>query len=89
MTTPSYVFFLYVKFYNYTQTAKSFAFYHLFVNAAHKMYYTNYGMNFYLYVISGTKFRADLVQLFRCKRSTSYSKSKSASSESVTRNSSV
>ena len=38
MTTPSYVFFLYVKFYNYTQIAKSFAFYHLFVNVAHKMY---------------------------------------------------
>ena len=89
MTTPSYIFFLYVKFYDYTKTAKSFAFYHLFVNVAQKMYYTNYGMNFYLYVISGTKFRADLVQLFQCKRSTSYLKSKSTSSESVTRNSSV
>ena len=87
MTTPSYVFFLYVKFYDYTKSARSFAFYHLFVNVAHKTYYTNYGMNFYLYVISGTKFRADLIQLFRCINSTP--KSTSTSSESVTRNSSV
>ena len=37
-------------------------------------YYTNYGINFFFYVISGKKFRSDLVQLFlkkslnnRCK----------------------
>ena len=36
--------------------------------AAEKAYYTNHGINFFLYVISGQKFRADLRNLFLTKR---------------------
>ena len=32
----------------------------------HKMYYTNNAINFFLYVISGQKFRNDLINLFKC-----------------------
>ena len=89
LTTPSYVFFLYVKFYDYTRSPGSFAFFHLFSNIANKMYFTNYGINFYLYVISGAKFRADLVKLFRCKKEISNVISAAHSSESITRTSHI
>ena len=32
-------------------------------------YFGNYGINFFLYVISGHKFRSDLLRLFNCKKS--------------------
>ena len=32
------------------------------------MFYTNNDINFFLYVISGKKFRTDLVNLFRFKK---------------------
>ena len=67
LTTPAYAFFLYVKFVNYHKSPESFAEFYLFYNFAHKLYYTNYGINFFLYVISGKKFRSDLVKLFRKK----------------------
>ena len=44
-----------------------YASFHLFYNVGEKTYYTNNGINFFLYVMSGQKFRTDLVQLFRCK----------------------
>ena len=65
LTTPAYAFFLYVKFVNYHKSPEKFAEFYLFYNFAHKLYYTNYGINFFLYVISGKKFRSDLVKLFR------------------------
>ena len=65
LTTPSYVFFIYTMMYDYSQSPGSFAFFYLFYNIAHKMYYTNQGINFYLYVVSGGKFRADLKKLFK------------------------
>ena len=37
---------------------------HLFYQIGEKAYYTNHGINFFLYVISGQKFRADLRNLF-------------------------
>ena len=64
LTTPAYAFFLYVKFVNYHISAEKFAEFYLFYNFAHKLFYTNYGINFFLYVISGKKFRSDLVKLF-------------------------
>ena len=65
LTTPAYAFFLFVMFVDYTKSPHRFAGFHLFYNIAHKLYYTNYGINFYLYVISGQKFRSDLIHLFR------------------------
>ena len=41
-----------------------FAGYFLFYNIAHKMQFTNHGINFFLYVISGKKFGTDLRHLF-------------------------
>ena len=49
---------------NYTKSAKGIAEYFLFYNVAQKLYYTNNGINFFLYVMSGTKFRTDLIGLF-------------------------
>ena len=65
LMTPSYVFFVYTMIYDYSVSPDSFAFFYLFYNISHKMYYTNQGINFYLYVISGGKFRADLKKLFK------------------------
>ena len=68
LMTPTYVLTLYVTFVNYDVTPKSFAEFHLFFNIGHKTYYTNYGINFFLYVLSGQKFRTDLKQLFVRKK---------------------
>ena len=65
LTTPAYLLFIYVMFVNYEESAESFADFTLFYSIAQKTYYTNYAMNFFLYVISGKKFRADLVQLLK------------------------
>ena len=40
---------------------------HLFDQIGEKAYYTNHGINFFLYVISGQKFRTDLRKLFHFK----------------------
>ena len=41
---------------------------HLFYHVGEKAYYTNHGINFFLYVISGQKFRSDLRSLFISKK---------------------
>ena len=66
LTTPAYIFFLYVMFVNFLATPRMFAGYYLFYNVAQKMQFTNYGINFFLYVMSGSKFRTDLIKLFEC-----------------------
>ena len=67
LTTPTFFFKFYVRYVDFTSTPESFAGYYLFYNIAHKMHVTNHGVNFLLYVISGQKFRADLVKLFKRK----------------------
>ena len=64
LTTPTYAMFLYANIVDYTQTPESFAAFFLFFSVGEKLYYTNNGINFYLYVMSGQKFRHDLVNLF-------------------------
>ena len=66
LTTPAYIFFLYVMFVNFLATPRMFAGYYLFYNVAQKMQFTNYGITFFLYVMSGSKFRTDLIKLFEC-----------------------
>ena len=84
LTTPSYVLFLYVMFYDYQQSAYSFAGFFLFHNVGQKTYYTNYGINFFLYVVSGQKFRTDLVNLFKvCKCKENSSKPSNLSESSI------
>ena len=66
LVSPSYLFVLYSIVYNYKKSPYSFAGYYFFLQIAQKVYYTNSGINFFLYVISGQKFRTDLMKLFKC-----------------------
>ena len=68
LTTPAYAFFFYINIADFRATPKTYAGYLLFHSAAQKLHYTNFGINFYLYVISGSKFRADLLALFLKKK---------------------
>ena len=56
LKTPMYALSVYTKVYDYMKTPYSFAGFYLFYSVAQKVYYTNFGINFYLYVISGQKF---------------------------------
>ena len=64
LSTPVYVFFMYINIVDYEATPRIYAGYILFHSVGQKMYQTNFGINFYLYVISGQKFRTDLMKLF-------------------------
>ena len=64
LTTPAYLFFLFVMLMDFSKTPRLAAGYYLFYNMAHKMQVTNHGINFFLYVISGKKFRTDFKILF-------------------------
>ena len=69
LTSPAYIFFFYQTFYDYEQFPYSFAGFYLYNSVAQKAIYTNSGINFFLYVMSGHKFRTDLVKLFKfCHR---------------------
>ena len=67
LTTPAYVFFLYIMFFDYDKSVDRLARFHLLYHVAQKLHYTNYSINFFLYVISGEKFRVDLINLFKWK----------------------
>ena len=75
---------IYVMVYGFTQSPQAFAGYYLFGNIAGQAYFTNSGINFFLYVISGRKFRSDLINLLFFKKRKQ--KIKSSSSESNTTN---
>ena len=62
LTTPAYALFIYITFY---KSAYAHARFTLFYSIGQKTYYTNYAINFFFYVISGKKFRSDLLKLFR------------------------
>ena len=64
LITPGYILFLFIMFIDFHSTPELFAGYYLFWNVAHKLHTTNHGINFFLYVISGQKFRTDLLKLF-------------------------
>ena len=65
LTTPAYMFFLCVMTINFFSSPQRFAGYFLFYNVGHKLQNTNHGINFFLYVKSGQKFRTDLAKLFK------------------------
>ena len=54
--------------FDYTKTSTRLAGYYLFYHIGQKAFYTNNGINFFLYVASGKKFRGDLLNLFWKKR---------------------
>ena len=70
LTTPAYAYYLYVNFFDYTKTVYRYAGFHLLGHASQKALQTNYAVNFFLYVISGQKFRGDLIKLFKCNNRT-------------------
>ena len=67
LSTPSYVFLsLMTTPDNSKRTPFSAAVSHLLLGIVGNMHNTNSGINFFLYVLSGRKFRADLLKLFKC-----------------------
>ena len=64
LTTPGYVMLLLTMYVDFQTSPKAFADFFLLYNVSQKLYYTNNGINFLLYVISGQKFRQDLIGLF-------------------------
>ena len=80
LSTPCYAMLMYARYVNIESSPKLFSDYYLFFSVGQKTYYTNFGINFCLYVISGQKFRSDLANLLCClcrkeNRSLSYSHS--------------
>ena len=63
LTTPVKSLIFYLTFYQ-GNTADYYADLALFYQIGEKTYYTNHGINFFLYVMSGQKFRNDLKNLF-------------------------
>ena len=74
LSTPAIAFRLYSMFHNYRNSPQSFAGFYLYYNVAQKLNYTNTGINFFLYVMSGQKFRTDLINLFKCSKANSIQK---------------
>ena len=90
LTTPGYLFFLVNFFVDFMASPKLFAGLHLFTNTVQKLHYTNHGINFFLYVISGKKFRTDLKNLFSIKSNESNKdNSLSNSNDTETRTSNI
>ena len=67
LTTPAYMFFIYIQVVDFMASPEAFAGYFLFYHSSFALQVTNYGINFFLYVISGKKFRTDLMKLFQRK----------------------
>ena len=65
---PACLILIYVVVFDFTQSPEAFAGYYLFGNIAGQAYFTNSGINFFLYVISGRKFRSDLLNLCLCQK---------------------
>ena len=80
LTTPAYVLIFYMSYYH-GNTPQFYAGYHFLHHFGEKTYFTNNGINFFLYVMSGQKFRNDLVKLFKCfiSKKTDYLMSSSSS----------
>ena len=68
LSTPGYIMVFYTNYIDVRKSAHTFAGYYLFYNVGQKTFYSNYGINFFLYVISGRKFREDLIKLFSCQK---------------------
>ena len=66
LTTPAYMLFLFNMIIDFNQSPKHKADFQLFYVISQKTRYTNNGINFFLYILSGTKFRNDFKHLFGC-----------------------
>ena len=70
LTSPQYIRYIISSSVNYTTSPQAFASFYLFIHASNKLFVTNYCINFFMYVTSGTKFRLDLNKLFSSNTST-------------------
>ena len=68
LTTPSYMLFLFNMIVDFDQSTKYKAGFSLFYTVSQKTWFTNNAINFFLYILSGTKFRNDFLRLFGYKR---------------------
>ncbi len=66
LATPAYILFFYTRLFDLNFTGKTYASFYLLQQIAQKTYVTNNGINFFLYVLSGSKFRKDVLMLFGC-----------------------
>ena len=64
---PTYVRFIYTAFVS-SDTPSKYADSLLISEVSYKLYVTNSGINFFLYCVSGQKFRNDLKEIFCCIR---------------------
>ena len=84
LNTPVMVMVIYIQFAQ-GNSPSFIAGQHLFYHVSEKMYMTNHGVNFFLYVLSGHKFRSDLIKLFHCQKNEESMMPVSASVSTVTR----
>ena len=63
LISPFYAFTLYAEIVDFMKSPAAFAEFFLFYQVMHKMYFTNNAINFFLYVISGQKFRRDFISI--------------------------
>ena len=68
LTTPSYMLFLFNMIVDFNKSTEYKAGFSLFYTVSQKTWFTNNAINFFLYILSGTKFRNDFLHLFRYKK---------------------
>ena len=68
LTTPGYIMMMYTVLTGIGTTPRGMATFFFLYHIGEKSYYTNYAINFFFYVISGAKFRTDLLRLVLCRR---------------------
>ncbi len=83
LTLPLFIrYFIYMTV-NPKRNPPTYAMYMFLYNFSNKSYMTNNAINFYLYCITGSKFRRDLVKLFQCDKSSTSSDSYDTTNLSV------
>ena len=70
---PTYMRFVYTNFAT-RDTPSKYASLMLFYHVSHKLYFTNNGINFFLYCVSGQKFRNDLKEILCCGKASGSTK---------------
>ena len=68
LTTTAYMLLLFNMIVDFNKSAKYKAGFSLFYTVSQKTWFTNNAINFFLYILSGTKFRKDFLHLFGCKK---------------------
>lgn len=66
LTLPNLVRYAIYSYKDYDSSAQTYAIYFLLYHLTNKLYATNNAINFYVYAITGSKFRKDLRKLMKC-----------------------